>query len=75
MKKYWFPLQGDWGKPPVLPFIPWSIAEKAYAVYEAKFGTYQSLERLAERAGFAVSEMDLFYPAWRQELNDLILRK
>lgn len=48
--------------------IPWGVAEMAYLVYAKRYGTSQSLERLAERGGFYVEEMDEFYPAWRDAL-------
>lgn len=47
--------------------IPWDVAEKAYAVYRVRYGTQQSLERLAERGGFSTGELDSFYPTWRDE--------
>lgn len=37
--------------------IPWWLAEVAYKSYVAKFGTSQSLERLAERGGFGRREL------------------
>ena len=37
--------------------VPWTHAEEAYKEYSAKFGTSQSLERLAERHGFGVAEI------------------
>lgn len=46
--------------------IPWSLAEKAYEVYSSKYGTSQSLERLAERGGFGLGELDEFVPGWRE---------
>lgn len=47
--------------------VPWEVAEKAYAKYSALYGTSQSLERLAERAGFGHWEMDdLHGPGWRE---------
>jgi hypothetical protein len=63
-----FPLQRDRRDLLSPTNIPWSVAEKAYAVYAAKYGTRQSLERLAERGGFGVSEMDEFVPEWRSLL-------
>ena len=48
-------------------YIPWEVAEKAYAEYASRFGNSQSLERLAERGGFCVEEMDLYYPEWMSE--------
>lgn len=62
-----FPIQGgtNWNckrndrpvkrYPPSL--IPWWLAEKAYKTYSQKFGTGQSLERLAERGGFGREEL------------------
>lgn len=62
-----FPIQGghNWGRDksscPVVRFlpctIPWWLAEEAYKVYSRKFGTSQSLERLAERGGFGREEL------------------
>ncbi len=49
--------------------IPWEIAEQAYLVYASRYGKSQTLERLAERAGFSNGEMDMFLPNWR-ELSD-----
>lgn len=45
----------------------WEIAEKAYANYVKRFGSQQSLERIAQRGGFSWLEMDDQYPAWREE--------
>lgn len=56
-----FPIQGgpvsgtDRYQPPGQ--VPWSIAEEAYKVYSGKYGTEQSLERIAERGGFGWSEL------------------
>lgn len=36
--------------------VLWKDAETAYLTYSARFGTDQSLERLAERGGFGVEE-------------------
>lgn len=80
----WFPLQveyerGDYSKPPAkvqYTRIPWSVAEKAYATYVARYGNSQSLERIAERCGFHNNEMDLFHPTWREEADENVkLRK
>lgn len=51
--------------------IPWSVAQVAYAEYARQFGTSQSLERLAERGGFGVGEMDMFHPKWREEVHEI----
>jgi hypothetical protein len=49
--------------------IPWSTAERAYAAYSVRFGTTQSLERLAERGGFGPRELDMFVPGWLSEIR------
>lgn len=49
--------------------IPWTIAEKAYANYASRFGTQQSIERIAERGGFSAWELDDQYPQWRMDLK------
>jgi hypothetical protein len=51
--------------------VPWSVADKAYGVYASRYGRSQSLERLAERGGFAVEEMDELYPPWREEVSEI----
>jgi hypothetical protein len=64
-----FPLQVDRRDPPGTPdSIPWAVAELAYAGYAARFGRSQSLERLAERGGFGVGEMDALLPDWRDQI-------
>lgn len=45
--------------------IPWWLAKKAYEYYSKRFGTSQSLERLAERGGFGREELIAFL---REEL-------
>lgn len=52
--------------------IPWSIAELAYSVYSSRYGDDQSLERLAERHGFAPEEMDDFVPDWREQCDKIM---
>lgn len=37
--------------------IPWWLAEEAYTHYSKRYGTSQSLERLAERGGFGREEL------------------
>jgi hypothetical protein len=49
--------------------VPWAVAEKAWAAYAQQYGTWQSVERLAERGGFGWCEMDTFYPGWREEVD------
>jgi hypothetical protein len=66
-----FPLQSD--RPPVKPgptSVPWSVADRAWAAYGAQYGRSQSVERLAQRAGFSWGEMDMFYPGWRDATDE-----
>ncbi|RKG97833.1 hypothetical protein D7V97_33845 [Corallococcus sp. CA053C] len=49
--------------------IPWSLAERAYIDYSRRYGTDQTLERLAERGGFGPTELDVHVPGWRKELG------
>lgn len=51
--------------------VPWSVADQAYSVYAARHGRSQTLERLAERGGFAAEEMDIFLPDWREKSDAL----
>lgn len=67
-----FPIQQERGAAPYPTRIPWSVADRAYSVYSAKYGRSQSLERLAERGGFAPSEMDMFLPGWREEASECV---
>lgn len=66
-----FPIQRERGAKAYPTQIPWSIAELAYSVYSSKYGKDQSLERLAERHGFAPSEMDEFLPDWRERCDEI----
>lgn len=66
-----FPIQAKHGSQPHPMRIPWSVAEKAYSVYTARYGRGQSLERIAERGGFYAEEMDLFMPNWRDEAGEI----
>jgi hypothetical protein len=60
-----FPVQGERKRNPKTGWmehypestIPWWLAEEAYQYYAEKFGTSQSLERLAERGGFGRHEL------------------
>lgn len=47
--------------------IPWGVAEVAHIEYAKRYGGShaQTLERLGERGGFYISEMDMLYPGWR----------
>lgn len=49
--------------------VPWWIAEKAYEGYSARYGTSQSLERLDQRGGFGTTELDMFFPGWREAID------
>ena len=49
--------------------IPWSVAEKVYEGYVIRYGTKQTLERIAERGGFGKNELDMFLPCWIQEIK------
>jgi len=66
-----FPIQVKVGRAHGKAYIPWEIAEEAYAVYSGKYGTSQSLERLAERGGFSDGELDIFIPGWRERVEPL----
>jgi hypothetical protein len=56
-----FPIQAElstsrWGRTDAC-YIPWWLAEEAYAEYSKRYGNSQSLERLAERGGFGRDEL------------------
>ncbi len=61
-----FPLLGGVSR---IGSVPWWVAEQAYVGYASKYGDSQSLERLAERGGFGIEEMDEFYPEWREKAS------
>lgn len=63
-KQHMFPLQQYGGGS-----IPWEVAEIAYREYARRYGTSQSMERLAQRSGFSIGEMDMFYPDWRDAVD------
>jgi len=52
--------------------IPWEIADLAYSVYCSRYGRDQTLERIAERGGFGVGEMDIFLPDWRERCSKMM---
>lgn len=66
-----FPInRGFQYKGPAHPLaIPWELAELAYSVYRDRYGSSQSLERLAMRGGFGPCEMDEFVPDWRERCD------
>lgn len=70
-----FPLQSEWRRPDderpaQRASCSWWLAEEAYGVYAAKYGKEQSLQRLADRAGFSNREMDAFVPGWRDKMDE-----
>jgi hypothetical protein len=48
-----------------LDSVPWYIADRAWRAYDAEYRCGQTAERLFQRGGFAISELDAFYPEWR----------
>lgn len=50
--------------------IPWHEAEKAYRTYAEHYGESQSLERLAQRGGFGVSEFACLYNGHRPKKHE-----
>ena len=62
MNERMFPMQRG-------PAIPWSVAEKIYALYSAMF-TGQSLERLAERGGFGWAEVEIIGEQFKKRFGD-----
>ena len=61
-----FPLLSEKG---ICGSVFWWVAEQAYITYASKYGNEQSLERLAERGGFGISEMDEYFPEWRDKCS------
>lgn len=60
------------------PPLPWHVAEEIYRVYSDLYGSDQSLERLAERGGFAweeISHMTKVYKRRRRGTGRLPWRK
>ena len=49
--------------------IPWAIAKKAYHIYSSKYGKEQPLEQIAERGGFSINELDVYFPNWKKEIS------
>lgn len=64
-----FPLCSTGGR---IGSIPWPIAEVAYLAYAKRYGTGQSLERIAERGGFYPEELDKLHPTWRAEIREVV---
>ncbi len=64
----WAPVQG-YGR------IPWEVHEKAHREgYARDFpgsARQQPPERIAQRGGFGIEEMDSFYPGWREAIGEL----
>ena len=53
----WFPVIVDRTARPMGNKIPWRLAEIVYEGYSRRYGTDQSLERIAERGGFGILEI------------------
>lgn len=51
--------------------IPWLLHLRVWDAYAAKYGRDQSPERIAERGGFGVYELDTFVPSWREEVDEI----
>jgi hypothetical protein len=67
-----FPIQREYDRKAPHPLsVSWKTAELAYSVYSSKYGTSQSLERLAERGGFGATEMDCFCPDWIERESEI----
>lgn len=67
-KPRWFPLQQNHSPHGERFRVPWWIAEKAYAVYSARYGTSQSLETLTARGGFGLGEL-IFLLGGKRAMN------
>lgn len=70
------------GRPKIAPVrgyaqgIPWSLHLKAYNAYCKKYSPQEALIDLAARGcrgGFAVEELNMFVPGWRDEVEELSL--
>lgn len=58
--------------------VPWAIGEAAWLAYAKRYGTLQSVERIAERGGFGPDELDEFFPQWRsvdQQMSEIAALK
>lgn len=52
--------------------IPWSLHLEAYAGYAKEYpgsARDQSAERMAERGGFGVTELDRYVPGWEKRVT------
>jgi hypothetical protein len=56
----------------VVRYIPESVAQKAWEVWDKEYQTGQSLQRTKERGGFGINEMDMFYPEWKTEIPEAV---
>ena len=54
--------------------ISWETHLLAWEAYDRKWRCGQTAERIAQRGGFAVSEMDEFVPDWRERENQPLQR-
>jgi hypothetical protein len=51
--------------------IPWSMHLRAYDVYCKRYGAQEAMITGWCRGGFAVPELDMFIPGWREELSEV----
>jgi len=74
----WFPVITDRTARPRNNKIPWRLAEIVYEEYSRRYGTDQSLERIAERGGFGLLEIAdhllVTIDADREKLNAALQR-
>ncbi len=72
-----FPIQGDYYhdynkamRRSGSTWVSWELAEEAYEAYSSRYGTSQSLERLAELGGFGRDEFaELLSKCWTKRKN------
>jgi len=53
------------------PGIPWELHLKAYAVYCERYGPQKAMIEGWCRGGFGASELDMFIPGWRDEVDPI----
>lgn len=67
MTDRWFPVQHRHSPHGERFRVPWEVAEKAYTTYAKRYGTAQSLEKLAARGGFGLVELIMLLADVRDE--------
>lgn len=50
--------------------IPWWLHVEAHNEYAKRYSG-QSAERIAERGGFGIEELDKFIPGWRDKVSEV----